>query len=337
MSGENQIDHIALVLDASGSMNMHTGAVVRVADTLMGHLALRSKEMNREVRVTVYTFDDTVKCCVFDMDVLRLPSIKTLYHIGGRTALIDATVLSQTDLAQTAQMYGDHAFLTYVLTDGQENASHKHSVGHLQTLLANQADNWTTGVFVPNSSGVYEAKRFGFPAGNIATWDTTSSQGIEEVGRIIRASADTYMTGRVAGVTGTRTLFSTGQDAVNRDTVAAAKLTPMKTGTYFLVPVPKDTPIKEFVESAKGAGTFQVGKTFYQLMKSEEIQGNKALAVVEKKTASVFIGDGVRKMIGLSNATQRVRPSFNPDYDIFVQSTSVNRKLIAGTRVLIQP
>lgn len=337
MSGENYINHIALVLDASGSMSQHSKSVITVADKLVAHLAQRSKEMDQETRVTVYTFDDVVKCAVFDKDVLRLPSIRDLYRIGGTTALIDATMLSQTDLAKTAQMYGDHSFLTYVLTDGQENASRKHTATDLKFFLDKLPNNWTVGAFVPDFNGSSEAKRFGFPAGNIAIWDTSSKQAIEEIGRIIQASTDTYMDNRVSGITGTRTLFSTGADAVNKATVAQAKLTPMKQGSYYLVPVPKDAPIKEFVEAAKGAGSFQVGKTFYQLMKSEEIQGNKALAVVEKATASVYTGDGVRKLIGLSSTTQRVRPSFNPDFDIYVQSTSVNRKLIAGTKVMILP
>lgn len=337
MSTQNNINHVGLVLDGSGSMAMHRASVIRVADTLMSHLAQRSKEMDQETRVSVYVFDHEVKCVIFDKDVLRLPSIKTLYSIGGTTALIDATIQSQADLSQTAQMYGDHAFLTYVLTDGQENASKRYTPTDLKILLDNQAENWTVGVFVPNASGVFEAKRFGFPAGNIATWDTTSNMGIEEVGKVIRQSTDAYMAARATGVRGTRTLFSTGADAVNKTSVAAAKLTPLATGSYFLVPVPKDTPIKEFVESAQGVGTFQVGKTFYPLMKPETIQANKKLAVVEKATAKVFMGDGVRQMIGLPDMEVRVRPNHNPDYTIYVQSTSVNRKLIAGTKVLIQP
>lgn len=335
MAGENYINHVALILDASGSMSMHQQAVVQVAKELMRHLAQRSQEMDQETRVTVYTFDNVVKCVVFDKDVLRLPDIRNLYRIGGTTALIDATVQSQADLAQTAQMYGDHAFLTYVLTDGQENASAKYAAADLKILLDNQAENWTVGVFVPNASGVFEAKRFGFPAGNIATWDTTSNMGIEEVGKIIRQSTDSYMSARASGVRGTRSLFSTGTDAVNAGTVAAAKLTPMPTGSYFLVPVPKDSVIKEFVEST--GNVYRVGNSYYELMKTETIQGNKHLAIVDNKTHKVYTGDGVRKMIGLSDLSVRVKPNHNPDYKIFVQSTSVNRKLIAGTRVLILP
>jgi len=335
VSRENYINHVALVLDASGSMRMHENAVVRVAGELMRHLAQRSEEMNQETRVTVYTFDDRVKCCVFDKDVLRLPSIKDLYRIGNTTALIDATVQSMLDLEQTAQMYGDHAFLTYVLTDGQENASRKFTASLLRERLEKAPENWTFGVFVPNAQGVFSAKNYGFSAGNIATWDTASSQVIEEVGKIIRQSTDAYMTARTSGTRGTRSLFSTGADAVNAQTVQAAKLTPMQTGSYFLVPVPKDSVIKEFVEST--GNTYKIGRAYYELMKTETIQGNKALAVVDNKTHRVYTGDGVRSMIGLSDLSVRVKPNHNPDYKIFVQSTSVNRKLIAGTRVLILP
>lgn len=335
MAGENYINHVSLVLDASGSMRRHQSSVITVADKLMAHLAVRSKEMDQETRVTVYTFDDTVKCAIFDKDVLRLPELSKYYQLGGMTALIDATMQSQLDLAQTAQMYGDHSFLTYVLTDGAENASRKHKVTMLKTLLDEAPENWTIGAFVPDAQGVFEAKRFGFPAGNIAVWDTSSEQGIEEVGRLIRDTTDAYMKARTTGVRGTRSLFSTGADAVNKATVAAARLDPMKTGSYFLVPVPKDAVIKEFVEST--GNPYKIGRSYYQLMKTETIQGNKALAVEEIKTAKVFIGDGVRTMIGLSDMTVRVRPNHNPEYRIYVQSTSVNRKLIAGTRVLIQP
>ncbi len=334
MTATNYINHIALVLDGSGSMMGHQASVVRVAKSLLDHLAVRSKEMDQETRVTVYSFDSRVECTMYDRDVLRLPDVAKLYHVGGgMTALVDATMQSQLDLAKTAQLYGDHAFLTYVLTDGQENNSRKFGGTDLKQYLDRMPENWTIGAFVPDAQGVFEAKRFGFPAGNISVWDTTSSQGVEQVGKLIRDTADAYMTARASGVRGTRSLFSTGADAVNKATVA--KLTPMPVGSYFLVPVPSDAVIKEFVEST--GNQYKIGRAFYELMKTETIQGNKALAVVDKKTAKVFTGDQVRGIIGLSDRNERVKPNHNPDYKIFVQSTSVNRKLIAGTQVLILP
>jgi hypothetical protein len=31
----------------------------------------------------------------------------------------------------------------------------------------------------------------------------------------------------------------------------------------------------------------------------------------------------------------QVKPDFNPDYEVYVQSTSVNRKLVPGTSLLV--
>lgn len=328
----NYINHIALVLDASGSMQRHARSVVTVADNLMRHLAQRSTEHNQETRVTVYVFDDKVRCVIYDKDVLRLPSIATFYTIGGQTALIDATLKSQDDLAQTAQLYGDHAFLTYVITDGQENRS-THSASQLAVKLNQLPDNWTVGAFVPDASGVFEAKKFGFPANNIAVWDTSSNMGIEKVGEVIRTATDAYMTARASGIRSTRNLFSTGADAVNEQTVSSLGLKPLSPDQFYLVPVPQDSVIKAFVEST--GRTYQVGKAFYQLVKPETIQANKTLAVVKRKTAQVYLGREARNLVGLPDMEVRVRPNHNPEYDIYVQSTSVNRKLPVGTKLLI--
>jgi hypothetical protein len=49
----------------------------------------------------------------------------------------------------------------------------------------------------------------------------------------------------------------------------------------------------------------------------------------------VFVGDGVRAMVGLPDMEVRVKPDQNPDFDVYVQSTSTNRKLVAGTKVML--
>src|SRR3990172_1219055 len=138
--GQNLITHVALVLDGSGSMRPQQENLITVVDGQIAWLAKRSEELDQDTRVTVYVFDDTVRCVIFDKDVLRLPSIKELYRLGGMTALRDATIRSQEDLAKTYQEYGDHAFLTFVLTDGAENAS-KSSAAQLQQLLKGQPEN----------------------------------------------------------------------------------------------------------------------------------------------------------------------------------------------------
>lgn len=328
----NIINHIVMVLDASSSMGHLTREMVKVVDAQVAYLAQRSKELDQETRVTIYVFADTATCIIYDMDVLRLPSIAKYYRPNGMTALIDATRLALHDLADTLQKYGDHAFLVYVFTDGANNIHN-----HLSTTLAAEinalADNWTVACLVPNQNGVFEAKRFGFPKDNVAVWDATSARGVTEAGETVRRATDTFMVNRAAGVRSSRAIFSTGADAVNAATIKAAALTPLGWGTYVLVPVPEETTIKEFAEQA--VGTYRAGSAYYQLMKAETIQGHKQLAIVAKKTGKVYTGDNIRNILGLPDMHVRVKPDANPLYDIYVQSTSVNRKLIPGTKLLL--
>lgn len=332
----NYINHVALVLDASSSMteNGKDKALVRVADEQVRYLAERSTAMDQETRVTVYTFSysDEIQCLVFDKDVLRLPSIASLYDAYGMTALIDATLLSQEDLAKTAQMYGDHAFLTYVLTDGMENHSRRQPTD-LRRTIAGLPDNWTLAVLVPDREGRRFAIECGFPEGNIEEWDASSAAGVDDSFTKIRAATDTFMAARATGVRGTRNLFSTGADAVNKQTIKQANLKPLKAGQYELLTVPLDVPIRDFVEQE--GRQFLLGRCYYQLTKTETIQDHKAIAIVRKKDGKVYTGQEARDLLGLPAMTVRVKPQHNPDYDVFVQSTSVNRKLLAGTRLLL--
>lgn len=344
MSGtQNYINHVALVLDASSSMSHLSGKVVDVADQQIAYLARRSKELDQETRVTVYVFADTVECVIYDKDVLRMPSLKQLYRVGGMTALLAATLKSQRELAQTAQLYGDHSFLTFVLTDGQENASHscpdapardpRELVRSVSELIATQEDNWTLAVLVPDQMGRREAMQCGFPKDNIAIWDATSTRGLEEAGQVIQQATENFMVGRARGIRGSRAVFSTGAEAVNKDTIEAAGLTPVDPSEYQLIPVAREAAIRDWVVEC--GHTYRTGCAFYQLSKSEKIQARKRIAVLEKKTDRVYTGPEARSLLGLPDTEVRVKPDHNDDFTIFVQSTSVNRKLVPHTRLLL--
>ncbi|MER8161350.1 vWA domain-containing protein [Streptomyces sp. NPDC094472] len=344
MSGnQNYINHVALVLDASSSMSHLSGKVVEVADQQIAYLARRSKELDQETRVTVYVFADKVECVIYDKDVLRMPSLKQLYRVGGMTALLAATLKSQRELAQTAQLYGDHSFLTFVLTDGQENASHRcpdaptknprELVQAVAKLMQTQEDNWTLAVLVPDQMGKREAMQCGFPKDNIAIWDATSTQGLEEAGQVIQQATENFMMGRAQGIRGSRAVFSTGAEAVNKDTIKAAGLTPVNPSEYQLIPVAREAAIREWVIEC--GHTYRTGGAFYQLSKSEKIQARKQIAVLEKKTDRVYTGPEARSLLGLPDTEVRVKPDYNDDFTIFVQSTSVNRKLVPHTRLLL--
>jgi hypothetical protein len=329
MSIDQLINHIVLVLDESGSMSPLRNETVKVADSLVASLAHKSQEMNQETRITVYTFNNSVYCHYYDKDVLRLPSLAGLYRPTASTALIDATMKSIEDLEKTATLYGDHAFLVYVLTDGQENCS-RRLPQTLREKLDGLPGNWTVACLVPDKGSLHYTKRFGFPEGNTAIWNATA-QGIVEVGEVIRQTTNNFMAGRAKGVRGSRNIFNL--DVAKVDINKLQKLTPAQ---YQFIKVGEgtDQQIRDVVEAATGK-TYKKGEAFYELTKTEEVQPQKNLVIVDKDTGTAYSGSDARQMLGLPHDYIKVKPVDHPKYRIFVQSTSVNRKLIPNTAVLV--
>lgn len=320
------INHVALVLDASSSMTHHTDKLVEVADEQIRHLALRSEELSQETRVSVYTFNEHVKCLIFDMDVMRLPSIADLYRANGMTALVDATIKSQNDLSTTSQIYGDHAFLSFILTDGLENAS--KSSWRMLPQYTSGKPNWSVGFLVPDKNGEAYLRKTGVHQDSIAIWDATSAEGMQDSFSTIRTATDTFMTNRASGIVN-RGIFSTGTDAVNKATVSQLSV---RNG-FKQYNVGMESRIDEFVSAM--TGRYNAGSTYYQLVKRETIQPQKAVLIRHKVTGEIFGGSEARSLIGLPNHDVRVSPNTNPDYEIYIQSTSQNRKLPKNTSVLV--
>jgi hypothetical protein len=368
----NYINHIVFVLDASSSMNHLTEKVITVVDKQVKYFAQRSKELDQETRITIYVFANDVRCLVWDKDVLRLPSIRAFYRPNGSTALIDGTLMALNDAALIPEKYGDHAHLIYVFTDGEENASTLHGrhyhhgfgpapevIDHLRKRLNSLPDNVTVGCLVPNQHGVFEAKRFGFPAGNISVWDATTERGMEEAGETMRAATDSYMQARTTGVRSTTKLFDISSAKVNAQAILDAGLKPLDEDKYNLVQIgvwpgqvkpdnydekKRRKPwkahggrIDEFVQNVNG-GKYFAGQAYYQLVegKRERIQASKKIAVVNKKTDRVYVGSGARKLLGLPDDMEAtVTPTASDEYQVYVQSKSPNRLLVPGCRLLI--
>lgn len=331
---QNIINHIVLVLDASLSMNSVSNQLIKVADNQIKYLAQRSQELDQETRITVYSFNkieygqSNIKCLVYDKDVLRMPSIASLYKADGMTPLIDATLTALLDLSETPEKYGEHSFLVYVLTDGMENAS-TASASQLSKIINELPDNWTLATFVPDQTGVFEAKKFGFPKENIAVWDATTDAGVQEAGRKIRETTENFMVSRSQGMRGVKNLFSIDNPSINE---VSRNLQALHYGQFRLYDVETTGRIDEFVERQTGRA-YQLGEAYYQLSKTEIIQPQKKVAILGKQ--GLFIGDDARQLLGLPNEHVKVGPNHNPDYTVFIQSTSNNRKLMPNTKLLV--
>lgn len=365
---QGQFTHIVLLVDASSSMSFNglTGPVIQVVDSLIEKWTKQSLQLNDMTRLTVYLFSSQgyldkrqgFECVWYDTDIQRLSTLEDRYEPDGGTALIDATLRAQRELSLVPTEYGDHTFLFFVLTDGEENRS-SHSASELRHMIENLPNNWSMGALVPHVMGRADALKYGFPPGNIQVWDATSARGVEEAGEVIAQATATYMQARTnSGLRSSKSLFVGGQ--VDAAAIKAAKLSPLRTDEYAIVPVtpvsglvqekpdptkkkpaagqPDNRPMVAYMEIepfiSRVHPPFRVGKAYYELVKTERIAGNKQLAIVDKD-GKVYLGEGVRQMLGLAAETKTVKPDFNPIYKIYVQSTSLNRHLYLHSSVLV--
>ena len=81
-----------------------------------------------------------------------------------------------------------------------------------------------------------------------------------------------------------------------------------------------------------------IGSAFYQLTKPERVQGHKAICIREKHSGKVYSGDAARDLLGVPKGGEiKLYPGKVGNFDVFIQSTSVNRNLLPGTEVLYWP
>jgi hypothetical protein len=314
-------------------MHVHAEIVPQVTDRLVVHWAGRSKELNQETRVTVYTFSSRgqTRCLIYDMDVLRLPSIQGRYHPRGQTALAEAQLLCLDDMAMVPEKYGEHSHASFLFTDGGENDSSYQDRRALPVRLDSLPGHWTVGAYVPNADSMIWTKKLGYR--NVDLWDAVSRHGVMELGDRLRDTTDAFMEGRTRGVRG----YKTGLFQLNAFSAADvdATLPTLYRDKYELYPVLTDCDIRDFVARVTGAPYIR-GQSYYQLMKKEKIQPTKEIAIQapDGRLHKGSMAQG-RALLGLPDSYVEVRPDQKADCTIFVQSTSYNRRLIGGTRLLV--
>lgn len=115
----------------------------------------------------------------------------------------------------------------------------------------------------------------------------------------------------------------------------ATDLTAVPSGRFQVLAIDHDIDIRGYVE-AQGL-KFKKGRGFYEFMKTETIQDYKEIVLMDKTTGDLFSGKRARELLELpEHGSMRIKPAKLDKYKIFVQSTSVNRKLIGGTSFLYE-
>lgn len=259
----------------------------------------------------------------------------TSYPTNGTSTPLFDSVGALIESMQKAPGSGerDASFLVMAITDGEDNNSPRWPAHILKdTIVRLQAtDKWTFVFRVPKGYGSSLERRLGVPGGNILEWEQTD-KGFAAAETTNRAAIKRFFTGRASGRTGTRSFYTDVADisahdmARNMADISAS----VKVNT-----VRESIDVSDF--SVKYLGRpLQKGTLFYQLEKREpKVQDYKHICIRDKQSGQVFGGTKARDLIGLpKSGTHSVIPGDHGRWDIFVQSTSLNRKLPAGTKVL---
>lgn len=334
-----KLTDVIFVLDRSGSMS---GLYDRAADNLQNQINEIKKvaDANNTYRISVINFDSTVDTTLRAKNVVEVGGARGLYLLpNGWTRLNDAIIeaISLTEQLDTGD--AQHAFLISIVTDGDENRSRAtvHSVLN-QVKLKTATDRYTFVYAGPNGSSRY-ALSIGIGPGNATEWEQTAA-GIQFLGVTTNNSLNTYTNSRSLGMTNSTSFYAA---PVTKDANAfAAKLDDKLDDVSAQVKVERVTNsdpavIAKFCQ--KKFGSFPKGHIYYQLTESEKVQDYKKLIVQDTTTGAFYTGNKAKSLLGVPNfqGTVRIKPGALGEFKIFVQSTSVNRKLNPNTAVVYLP
>lgn len=257
---------------------------------------------------------------------------------GGGTPLFSSVLMLIDDLKKVPDYNNtDVAFLVMVITDGQDNRSGYGDQDRLKREIQElqATDKWTFVFRVPRGA-TNTLTRFGIPHGNILEWDQTA-KGVQEATTQTTQAMEAYYTGRKAGVRSTTKFYSDIDKTAARAAIKTMKDITSEVTIWNVGGGEGGSMIKPFVE-AKGI-TYRTGTCFYQLVKPErEVQEYKMIIIKDKKAGKTYAGAQARDLLGLPQyGTVRLVPGDHAGYDVYIQSTSINRKLPAGSRILYWP
>jgi len=265
-------------------------------------------------------------------DVLTLPSLKYYDTTGSRTPLWDSVDRVIDDL--TLRGRGpDSVYLVMVTTDGLENASHitgrtlRRKIQELQAT-----DRWSFTFRVPRGYRRPLVAALDVSEGNVLEWEQTTA-GFAQATRAQGEAISSYYVGLRSGQTSTTRFYSNLDQLQPQEWRGQLQDISSRVVTLQVGSTERPT-IKEFCEDALRAPYIR-GLAFYQVVKPERVQDHKEIAIRDQNSGAIYSGSSARDLLGFPRyGIVRLYPGRHGQYELFVQSTSVNRILPGGSKVL---
>lgn len=333
-------NYIGFARDHSGSMRSIAQAERIDYNDQLATIQAAATQHNQDTIVSVVTIgvgaSPTVGREVVNSNVSVLKPLGSYQADASGTPMI-ASVFELIDILSRVPDAADEnvSFLVMVTTDGQETQARSRGPELARRIKELQAtDRWTFVFRVPRG-GEAQLRQLGITGVNVFEWDQTQ-KGVQASTQANNEAFTEYFSGRSKGMKSTKKFYANLADISITEVKKA--LVDVSTEVLFWPVSQADNQslIRPFIEGKLNGDPMVRGGAFYQLIKTEpRVQANKRIAIRDKATGAVFAGDAARQMLALPNVgTVRLAPDDLSQYEVYIQSTSVNRKLDAGTSLM---
>lgn len=322
-------NYIAFLNDESGSMDKLRQAALNDYNANIEAVKNAASREMQDTIVSMLTFGGSVTRKVVNSNPHVLKPLTSWRAAGGTP--MNGALLEAIALFKSMPDYNDPevSFVILSTTDGEATDNYSANAAAAAIKELAKDERWTFVFRVPRGYS-RNVSYLGIPAGNVQEWDTTVA-GMQASTTATTAAINNFYAARSAGAKSSN-VFYTNTAAVNTSALVDISA---KTSLYVVDQFHNGAQIRDFILSKRTE--YLIGAAFYQLTKTEpKVSPSKLILIREKTTGKVYAGPDARKMLGLDTLNNaRIHPNHgNGAYDIFIQSESVNRKLVAGTGVL---
>ncbi len=339
------VTHVAIVRDHSASMRPLVKGAANDFNLLLEGIK-KERNMSHTISGTIvgcgvagYGFNKSAAVIESNSDVNNIRNVGTYDANGGNTPLwesvwlaIEALENKERERFRYSLINENIAYLVMVITDGENNVNNVRGEVLAKRIRELQAtDKWTFVFRVPKGYS-RNITNVGIPEGNIMEWEQTNDALVTSTVQTVAATRS-YFDDRTRGLTSKSNFYTT--DLTNVSISEVKKELEDITTKVRSEPVwsaDAGGQIRDFCENH--FGEYIIGRAYYQLMKSEKIQPQKGIIIKHLKSGKYYGGQNARSMLGLPNYEVKVVPGDHHQYEIYVQSSSVNRKLVANTKVV---
>lgn len=335
-ANKKKVNKIFFLLDTSCSMHTIINEAINALNNNISKIREQAFKTGQTTIISVITFNSEIKILIEDLPVELVKKISYDHIIAkSTTALRDA--VCQTYNKESANIYPDDvdcSCLIITITDGNDNSS-THGYEDVKNIIRRglSAGNYTFTFLVPGKIQKRNIiNEYGIPAGNVEVWYTTS-EGIREYEKKNEQGLESFFVARSCGMRSIDTFYTNLQSVTIKD--LKEKLSNVQY-QFRILEVKKEINIEDFCKEQ--LGKYEIGSAYYQLTKREKmVQPYKNILIREKGNKAIYAGNDARKLLNIPiNQNVRLIPGNHHNFDVFIQSNSVNRKLVRGTKLLVK-